>query len=102
MNVLPANVTVGHSLSISVSGTDYLQRSLAAGVMPGTLPETQLQKDVVSGKVSAKQAMGQVSEATIKAIENALERGEAGTSILSLASGASNSSGAGIFFSLIA
>lgn len=100
MSVDLSNVTAGGSLAISVSGTDYLSRSSKAGVMPGVLPATDLQKDVAAGRETVSGALKRVSQNTLDEIEKALKVASPSASLTTYALGSSWKSSAGTFFSL--
>jgi hypothetical protein len=71
------SISTGTSLSISVSGTAYLQKCVAAGALPGS-PNAPTRVDdptTVSGKKpSGADALGKASEATRDAIEAAIKK----------------------------
>jgi len=72
MSTLPTNIQIGTHLGISISGTAYLQRSDAAGVAAGVLPRNA--EETTTPGETATQALSKASAATIKAIEDALQK----------------------------
>jgi hypothetical protein len=102
MAINTSTVTPGSSLSISVSGTAYLQRSKAAGVMPGVLPPNQDELAGATGKETASQALSKVDTFTRDAIEQALKKIDPNASLDNYDDGKSYSSGSGLILHLIA
>jgi hypothetical protein len=102
MTPISSNVTSGTSLSVSVSGTAYLQRSIAAGVKPGVLAPTKDERTAASGRETASQALSKVSSSTRDAIEQALKAVDANASLDNYADGKGWSNGSGLILHLIA
>lgn len=89
-----SNVRIGRSLAISVSGTARLQKILGAKVAPSELTATP-------GETGAH-ALGRASEATLKAIEEAVQRFSPAASLRGYRDGSSFYNGAGTYLSIIA
>ena len=97
MAISTSNVTPGSSLSISVSGTSYLQRSRAAGVMPGVLSPNPDELAGSGGKESASQALSKVDDS-----KQALKKIDPDASLDTYAEGTSYSNSSGLILHLIA
>ena len=102
MAIITSNVTPGSSLSISVSGTAYLQRSKAAGVMPGVLSPNRDELAGATGKETTSQALSKVDTPTRDTIEQALKKIDPDSSLDTYAEGKSYSNSSGLILHLIA
>ncbi|UPG92863.1 hypothetical protein [Luteibacter aegosomatissinici] len=102
MTINTSNITAGTSLSVSVSGTAYLQRSAQAGVLPGVLPRQSDEVVDQDGKETPSQALARVPQSTRDAIEEALKKVDPNASLDTYEDGTSYSGNAGLILHLIA
>lgn len=100
MTPITSNIVAGSSLSISVTGTAYLQRSAAAGVLPGVLARKT--DELAIGGETGAHALSKASAATIEAIERAVKNFSPNPSLSKYKDGTGFYNEAGMYLNIIA